>query len=47
MIGFDIEHISKVKDDVRLLEKIATEREKEYVLQGIDWIYILQKLKIN
>ena len=33
MIGFDIEHISKVKDDVRLLEKIATEREKEYVLR--------------
>ena len=31
MIGFDIEHISRIKNEERLLEKIATENEIAYI----------------
>lgn len=31
MIGFDIEHISRIKNEERLLKKIATENEKAYI----------------
>lgn len=33
MIGLDVEHISKIKNGEKLLEKIATENEKLYVLK--------------
>ena len=31
MIGFDLEHISKVKDENRLIKKIATAEEIAYI----------------
>lgn len=31
MIGFDLEHIERIKDEDRLLKKIATESEVAYI----------------